>query len=265
MPVIDPARLQKQIQQCFVRQSNAKHFVNAILELLEIYSDHAYRPGELAALPSALKSFHVPQPLIRTLKRELVSICQNQPHQALSIAIELWNQPFQECKDLAISILKNVPLDSEHEIFQITENWASTCTHIELIASIAEQALSPDRFQHPASLIHQAQKWTLDERMNIRKLGFLVLEQISVSISFGDLPLLFKVISPYLNRCPPQSFEAVVSICNHLIKKSPKEMAYLMRTAILDNPIADAKKLIKACLRSFPTELQSDLQTIDKR
>ena len=265
MPVIDPLRLSKQIRQCFANQSDAQLFVTAIKNLLETYADHTYRAGELVSLPSSLKSYHVPQPLTRTLKRELASLSQSQPTQALSVAEVFWDQPFQECKDLAISILENLPTEMEKEFFRTLEQWASSCTQAELIESIAKCINASVHAQQPANLIGQAQKWMLDERSTIRKLGFLVVEQLCLSISFGDLPLIFKLISPYLNRCPPQNAQDVIAICNNLIVKSPKEMAYLMRTAITENPAADAKKLIKSCIRTFPPELQSDLLTVIKR
>jgi hypothetical protein len=265
MPVIDPSRLQQQIQLCFAKQSNVELFITAIKNLLESYSDHTYRPGEMVTLPSSLRSYHVPQPLIRALKRELASISQSQPEQALAIAKELWELPIQECKDLAISILENLPIEMEKELFKIAEQWVSTCVHNEFIESIAKHVTNPFRTKLPATLINQAQKWIVDERINVRRFGFFVLDQISLSISFSDLPLLFKVISPYLNRCPAQIYADIVSICNNLIAKSPKEMAYLMHTTLIENPSADVKKLIKSCLHAFPIELQKDLSALVKR
>lgn len=265
MPVIDPSRLQKQIRLCFAKQSNAELFVTAIKDLLETYSDHTYRPGELSTLPSSLRSYHVPQPLIRSLKSELASLSQSHPEQALTIAKYMWEQPFQECKHLAISILENLPLEIEKELFRIAEQWVSTCIHNDLIQSIAQHIINPIRTKQPASLIDQAQKWVVDERLNVRTFGFFVLEQISLSISFGDLPLLFRIISPYLKRCPAQISPHIVSICSNLIAKSPKEMAYLMHAAVIENPSADAKKLIKSCLHTFPIEQQNDLSALIKR
>lgn len=265
MAVIDPLRLQKQIRQCFANPSNAQLFVSAIKNLLETYADHTYRAGERVALPSSLKSYHVPQPLIRTLKKELASLSQSQPTQALSVAEILWDQPFQECKDLAISILENLPIEMEKEYFRTLEQWASSCKQAELIENIAKCVNTSVHAQQPAALIDRAQKWMLDERFTVRKLGFLVVEHLCRSISFGDLPLLFRLISPYLNRFPPQNYQDVIAICNNLIAKSPKEMAYLMRTAITANPSADAKRLIKSCIRTFPPELQSDLLKAIKR
>ncbi|MCX8062033.1 MAG: DNA alkylation repair protein [Anaerolineales bacterium] len=265
MPVIDPLRLQKQVEHCFYNYEEPEVFLKKIKELLENYSDHAYRAGELASLPSSLKSYHVPQPLLRTLKKEFATLSGSHPIHALKIAEQLWSQPIQECKDLAISVLKHLPLEMRKETFQISEQWVTSCIHPELIVSIAQQGLETIRLQDPISLINQAQKWIIDDRHDIRKFGFFVLEQLSLSISFSDLPLLFKVITPYLHRCPPQIYQEVVSICHHLIEKSPKEMAYLMRNALNENPAADAKKLIKSCLKSFPTELQADLQSAINR
>lgn len=265
MPVIDPARLQKQIRLCFAKQSDAELFVTAIKDLLESYSDHTYRPGELSTLPSPLQSYHVPQPLIRTIIRELASLSQSHPEQALAIAKEMWEQPIHECKHLAISILENLPLEMEKELFRIAEQWVSTCIHNDLIESIAQHGMNHVRTKQPAALIDQAQKWIVDERLNVQTFGFFVLEQISLSISFSDLPLLFKIISPYLNRCPVQIFPHIVSICNNLIAKSPKEIAYLMHTALIENPSADARKLIKSCLHAFPIEQQNDLSALIKR
>lgn len=265
MPVIDPLRLQKQIEFCFSNTADAELFVKRIRELLENYSDHAYRAGELTALPSTLKSYHVPQPLLRALTKELALLSNTQPIHALKIAENLWNQPYKECKDLAIAILKNLPLVMQKDTFHIVEQWVTTCTQPELIASIAQHALETIRLQDPISLVNQAQRWITDNRDNIRKFGFFVLVQISLSISFSDLPILFKLLTPYLNRCPPQIYPEVVSICHNLIAKSPKEMAYLMRNAVDENPAADAKKLIKSCLKSFPAELQEDLQKIANR
>lgn len=264
MPVIDPSRLQKQIRFCFAKQSNTELFVTAIKDLLESYSDHTYRPGELSTLPSSLQSYHVPQPLIWALRRELASLSQSHPEQALAIAKEMWEQPFREFKHLAISILENLPSEMEKELFRIAEQWVSTCIYNDLIESIAQHVMNNIRTKQPATLIDQAQKWVVDERLNVRMFGFFVLEQISVSISFSDLPLLFKIISPYLNRCPTQIYPHIVSICNNLIAKSPKEMAYLMHTAVIENPSADARKLIKSCLPAFPIEQQNDLSSLIK-
>ncbi|GAB4469236.1 MAG: hypothetical protein Kow0088_01070 [Anaerolineales bacterium] len=261
MPIIDPTRLHHQIQECFAKQNHTREFVASIKELLDLYSDRTYRPGELATLPSALKSYHVPQPLLRTLIKELARLSQSQPLLAIENANLLWEQPYHECKVLAIALLENLPVEMESKIYTIAEQWVSTCNHSELTASIAHNALKSLRLKRPASLIEQARKWILDQRHSLRKFGLMVIEEISLTISFSDLPLLFRVISPYFNRCPSQIFPEVVAICNNLIEKSPKEMAYLMRKAILDNPTADAKKLIKTCLKSFPLEMQSELMS----
>ncbi|MCS6907345.1 MAG: hypothetical protein RML93_05615, partial [Anaerolineales bacterium] len=139
--------------------------------------------------------------------------------------------------------------------------WVSTSNSPKLAELIAQSALTNFQLRQPVSLLEQTQKWLRDERVPVRNFGFLVLEQVSLTISFQDFPLVLKVISPYLKRCPPQNFAAFTAICNNLITKSPKEMAHLMRTVLQENPAAQLKKLIRSCLKTFPPELQKDLLT----
>jgi hypothetical protein len=102
--------------------------------------------------------------------------------------------------------------------------------------------------------------WLSSKDLTDKQLGLRLLHSLTGDSSFTDLPVLFRLLTPYLRVAPPLLRPEIISILKTLIQRSAPEVAYLLRQnlAAADNP--DTAWLIRQVIGEFPPDLQSGLR-----
>lgn len=262
MPAINPQKVKTEINQIFNTDSSSSEMVKKLHFLLDIYADRTYRPGKEAALPSTLKSFHVPKPLMRILASEIAAFSTSQPEQSMRLTDDLWQQPYVEMKQLAVAMLQSLPDEHIPFIFQTIENWVLQCKNKHMEIELSQSVLTQIHQRNPYALLLQTQKWVNSQHLSLQKFGFQILVDSIQSAPFDYLPILFKLISPFLYNCPTALRQSVVAVLKSLARRSAKETAYLLRAAYQENPYSGVSRLIKSTLDSFPPEIEQELSSL---
>ncbi|RPJ43018.1 MAG: hypothetical protein EHM21_12100, partial [Chloroflexi bacterium] len=96
MPAAELSRLRTQINGLIDRFDDPTGFRLALRDLLEMYANRAYRPGQAVQPQPLLPSYRVPPLITHQLELELSKTCLEQPAQALEVVEALWHDPFLE-------------------------------------------------------------------------------------------------------------------------------------------------------------------------
>ncbi|MGB9669438.1 MAG: DNA alkylation repair protein, partial [Anaerolineales bacterium] len=235
-------------------------FILHLQRLLEDYTDHAYRPGTESVLPSLLASYHVPAPLLRELDKKLSVISKKNPQQALRLAEALWGINYSEFKLTAISILSAIPISESSSVFRLLEKWISNCKNQNLLKQIRESMIDQFLPTEPTKLMDKIQEWLKQDNLTLKKFGYQVLSQSIEKYPFDYLPAIYKIIQPSLYETSATFKNEILDIYTELTKRSPKEVAYLLRSAYQSKPHPNIKRIIRSTIAYYPPEQQVELE-----
>ncbi len=260
MTAINPQKIENQLNLLLKDFHQPEQFIIHLRRLLEDYADHVYRPGSESVLPSLLASYHVPPPLLRELDKKVAGLSKTNPQHALRLAEALWEIDYIEFKLTAISILSAIPITESQLVFYLLEKWITNCKNQNLLkqlrGAIVEQFLPAE----PAKLIEQVQEWLNQDNLSLKKFGYQVLSQSIEKYPFDYLPAIYKIIQPSLYDTSATFRNEITDILIELTKRSPKEVAYLLRSAYQSKPHPNIKRIIRSSLRYYPSEQQVELE-----
>src|SRR5512142_2159797 len=123
MPAAELTRLRAQINGLITRFADPNGFRLALRDLLELYANRAYRPGQAVQPQPLLPSYRVAPLIMQQLELELSKTCQEQPAAALELIETLWHDPFLEPRLLAATLLGNIPAGLGKAVTQKLRAW----------------------------------------------------------------------------------------------------------------------------------------------
>ncbi len=265
MPAIQPVRLKTQAAQLAEKFTHPGEFTRGFTELMDFYADRTHRSGQAGESPPMLPAYNTPTPVLRQIWVELLPMIDTQPLEALELCDALWDQPSLEHRFLAAGILGQVPITYQNEVIERVQSWAKVGIEDRLLDALLERSLSQLRSQSPQASAKIVQHWLSSPNPFEKQLGLRLLATMASDTSYSDLPLIFRLISPFLRIAPRQLRPDIIKIIDHLITRSGSEVAYLLLQNLTapDNP--DTAWLIRQVITHFPPELQTRLREEIKR
>jgi hypothetical protein len=263
MPAIQPARLKIQTARLAENFFSPEVFVRSLHELLDDYSDRTYRPGQAGEPPPLLKAYNVPAPVLRQILKELNPYVFQDRSVALRICELLWQEPIYEFRQLAISLVGQVPPDPPEEIFNLVRGWAVPSTEMRLLSMLFSTGLARVRRERPQVYLRQIQRWLASSLNFTKQLGLQALLPLLAEPGFANLPVLFRMLAPLVRAAPTPLRADLLEIIQRLAQLSPKEAAFFLRqnlTVKTDNP--GTAWLARHSLASFPPEIQANLRAV---
>jgi hypothetical protein len=233
--------------------------------LLDFYSDHTQRHGQ-AGIPSPLMdSYNTPTPVMRQVWHELNKTTRPHPNAALHLSDALWTEPNVDLQLLAARLLGQLPLVPPEPVVDRLQSWAHSDPDKRLLDGVLEYGLI--RFQHdaPDQLLELVASWLSSNDLPAQHAGLRALVPLSSDPARPHLPIIFRLITPYIRVAPSRLRPDIVAVLVALARCSPSETAYLLRQNITtpDNP--DTPWLIRQVLNEFPAETQAGLRAAMKR
>jgi hypothetical protein len=260
MPAIQLARLKIQAVQLSKDFYQPAAFISKLDDLLDFYADRTHRPGRSGTPHPLLNAYNVPAPVLRQLLVELAPLVIDNPQAGLDLADGLWRRENLECRLIAASLLGLVPRESAEDVVSRVQIWLQTETERRLIEALLRQGLVSIRQDVPAKYLALLETWLSSDDLAQQEIGLLGMLPLLEDNSFTNLPVLFRLLTPYIRVAHAYLRPALLSVLDALVDRSPQETAYLLRQNLYtpDNP--DTSWVIRKMLRRFPQEVQDSLR-----
>ena len=138
--------------------------------------------------------------------------------------------------------------------------WLQTETERRLIETLLRHGLGSIRQDLPAKYLALLETWLASPDLTQQEIGLLGMLPLLEDNSFTNLPVLFRLLTPYIRLVHAYLRPALLSVLDAMVDRSPQETAYLLRQNLYtpDNP--DTPWVIRKMLRRFPQEVQDNLR-----
>jgi hypothetical protein len=265
MPAIQPVRLKNQAIRLAQEFTQPGAFVNGFSALMEEYADHTHRYGKAGEPAPLLTSFRVPPPVYRQVWLEILPFISTTPQSALELCDTLWELPYLEHRILAADILGALPVYFQEEVINRIQLWTRAGIEDRLVDILLEHGLARLSSQSAQAVISLIEIWLSSPDKIEKQLGLRLLHALAGDPTFTDLPVLFRLLSPYLRIAPPAIRPDIITALITLIHRSAPEVAFLLRQNLTaaDNP--DTAWLLRQVILEFPPDLQAGLRDAIRR
>src|SRR5512145_3501207 len=226
MPAIDLARLKKQTARLADSFDQPPVFLRELREVLEFYVNRTLR--SLSVAPSSvLPTYRTPVVVLRQIEKELGSIAEGQPVQALELADALWDEGWLETKLIAAFLLGRIPPQEERLLARLTA-WTQAVRDPEVRAALLTTSLTRLRQETPDLFLVLVREWLHPARQRMWSNGVQALVPLISSPDFDNLPPIFETIGPIF-KAPPAALQFdLEELLIALYTASPSETTYFL-------------------------------------
>ncbi len=263
MPAVQLERLKKQIQNLIGFYTQPHEFHRQLINLLENHADLTFRAGQASKSSiQAVESFHVSIIVLQQIERALAKAVREDPRPALTLADKLWADDRLEPRLIASSLLGMLPADQVDQVLARITTWARPDSERVFLTSIFKQGSAAVRQHALQRWIEQITDWLGSPEYPRQRLGILALLQLIEDRSFENLPVVFNLISPILQRHTDAHKNELRDIMIALSRQSTTETTFFLRQilSLRNNP--DLVKLVRQCLPYFPEESRARLRSL---
>jgi hypothetical protein len=260
MPAVELTRLRTQINRLILRFDDPGGFLSALKDLLDLYSNRAYRPGTAVQPQPLLPSYRVAPLITRQLELELGKTCQEQPGQALEVVEALWRDTHLEPRLLAATLLGALPTSHGEGVLAKLRAWGQPEENFRMLDALFKNGTANLRRAAPAMLLALIEEWVTGTQLQNQVLGLRALVPLVEDEQFENLPPVFNMISPLVQNIPPRLYPDLYATLEVLARRSPLETAYFFRQVL---PMAGGPataRLVRRCLTLFSPAQQASLR-----
>jgi hypothetical protein len=260
MPAVELTRLRAQINGLIERFGDPPGFRAALRDLLDLYANRAYRPGQAVQPQPLLPSYRVTPLIMHQLELELGKTCHEQPEQALNIIEALWRDPYLEPRLLATSMLGTIPASHQEAVIQALRAWAVPEENFRMLDALFHNGMVGLRRTAPQSMFRLFEEWLNSSQAATQSMGVRALIPVIEDHAFENLPPIFRLISPLVQRLPAALFTDLQAVIEALAKRTPIETAYFLRQALGMAPGPAMGRLVRRCMPCFSPAQQASLR-----
>ncbi len=260
MPAIQLSRLKLQSAQLAEKFNQPAVFVRELNDILNFYADRAHRPGQSGRPHPLLPAYNTPAPVLRQVIMDLAQIVVQDPLSALNLADALWTQPYWECRLLATNLIGTAPVEPPDLILDRLQEWAETEPEDQVVEILLNQGFARIRKEGQESFLKLVEGWLKSAKLRQQQLGLRALLPLVADASFENLPVAFRLLTPYVRSVAPLLRPDLLAVLYKLAQRSPQETAYFFRQnlGIPDNP--DTPWVTRQVLKEFPRDIQAALR-----
>ncbi len=260
MPAVERLRLRAQILTLIGQFDEPASFCSGLKDLLDQYSNRAYRPGQVVKSQPLLPSYRVTPLILREIEVEFNRLGLEKPEQSLKVAEVLWTDSHLEPRLLAATLLGAIPIQLGESVISIVRAWAKPEENFTIIEALFQNSTTTLRRAGASPLLRLAEDWISSSSIQVQALGVRILIPLVHDQAFENLPPVYRLLTSLVQNVPGPVQADLQAIIEELIKRSPTETAFFLRQAL---PIAQGQataRLIRRCLPSFAPEQQATLK-----
>jgi hypothetical protein len=190
---------------------------------------------------------------------ELEAPARESPQEALKLCDALWGVPYLEFRLLAISLLGKISLQPSGLVIERLNAWILSNPERRLVQAILEDGCKILRTQQPGEYFKMIEEWLNHPRVYFQQVGLQALLPQVRDPRFDNLPVIFRLIQPYILTIKPALREDIVDLMQALARRSPRETAFFLRQNLSHPDQKDVPFLIRQCASEFPEDIRRNL------
>jgi hypothetical protein len=260
MPAIELGRLKIQAAQLANDFTRPAIFASNLEGILDFYADRTHRPGQSGTPHPLLPAFNVPAPVLRQIVIELAPFVGVNPQAGLILADELWKRDNLEYRLLTASLLGLIPVEAAEGVVTRVQAWLVSETEPRLVESLLRLGLAPLRREKAGYYQAMLENWLTSQNLQENDVGLRGILPLIESESFDNLPVVYRLLTPYIRTIPARLRPALLEVLEVLIDRSPQETAYFLRQNLNTSASVDTPWIIRKLMRRFPVEVQDSLR-----
>jgi len=260
MPAIDLSRLKTQAAHLTERFGDAQAFVRELHEVLDFYTNRTIRTSQIVQRLS-LPTYRTPKPVLRQIELELEPLAEAHPLEALALTEALWNTKSLETHLLSASLLGMIPPAQAMPGLTRLPSWLSQSTDEIIRKALLNEALERLRRENPEALFLLLEDWLKSPRSALQIWGLRALIPLLNQPEFENLPAVFRILRPTLERASPSTQLDLQACLEALARVSLTETLFVLRE-LLRNGRAHPMMLrtLRRMLPALSPALQSGLR-----
>lgn len=262
MPAVERSHLREQIARVVAVFDDAGEFRRSLSRLLELYTNHAYRAGQAVPARPLLPSYHLPPLVLHQVEIELTAATQRDPVSALTNIDALWKSEYLEQRSLAAMMLGQVHLSQAEGVLERLQEWAVPEENRQALELLLTRGTFRLRREGPDALIELVRDWIASPRPEMRSIGLKALLPLIQDEQFHNLPPVFNLLSPLLQRLPHPLFNDLQEILSALTAREPAEAAFFIRQILGTSQNPDLARICRKVLPLLPDEMQTPLRRL---
>ncbi len=261
MPAIDLARLRKQANRLADFFFLPDDFLKHLRETLDFYVNRTLRRAESIAPGSNLPTFRTPAVVIRQIENAIGPIAMENPHYALELADQLWDEGYLETRLLAAFLLGRIPPQEERLLARLTA-WTQQVRDPSVRAALLTTSLSRMRQETPKDFLALVGEWLHPARQRLWSNGVQALIPLISDPDFENLPPILEMVRPLLEAAPGALQNDIEELLNALYRASPNETIFFLNEILktAQNPLTAVT--LRRILPSLPPPLQASLRQL---
>lgn len=261
MPAIILTRLRFQVTDLVQQVNQPVIFCRRLRSLFDTYADRTYRRGETSPTPPLMPNYRVPLQVIRQVEAELDPMIQRDSAAALALADELWTDAYFEPRLLAVYILSRTPLEPAEAVEKRMLSWAQPGEDRRVLNALLTQGTARLRQEHPEEWATQIQDWLASNQAPVQSMGIQAIYGVVATTEFQNLPLVFRLVSPLIQRASSDLWGDLLPLLEILAKRSPAETAFFLRQILAASTRPETSRLVRRCLAFFSGDIQAAIRT----
>ncbi len=258
MPAVDLTALNNRLQSLSLYRNNPETYIDKLEDLLGMYSSKKIQLGENIPLQTLLPRLNVSNLVLEKVIETFPALANELPENALSVLDILWGKEELEFKILAINLLLNLPAEKADAVNQRLPLWITSTDegilHSVILAQFpfSNQATVKNLRIFIERLIHS-------DETDLRSLAFRILAKVIEQKKFSDLPWVFNLITPFLEKASINTYRELNAVMKALIKKSEIETTSFLCDLYTQSSSQKAQKYIRKVIPLFSEENQTYL------
>jgi hypothetical protein len=260
MPAIQPARLKKQAADLANSFNQPAAFIRGLRTLLDLYSDHTHRPGQVGEPSPLMEAFNAPPPVMRQVWFELKGLLKSHPEAIYPLCDALWAQPNLDLKLLAAQLLSLCLEEKAEPIIERMQSWISPGVDKRVLDALLEHGLMKIERQAPERAMELVTEWLASAELSLQQAGLRALPTMIQSMGTQSLPGIFKHMGAFIRVAPSRLRPDILKVLVCLVKASPSETAYFLRQNLWAPENTDTAWLVRQVLSEFPEEMRAGLR-----
>ncbi len=264
MPAIDSAQLREESAQLVTHFEDPREFVQQLDKLLDKYAARSKRRGKVRKPISSLRSYDVPNSVLRQIRLDLFQEMRLRPAQSLELLDALWARKTMEHRLLAARLLGAIPREAFEEVSLRISEWAQETRDDALLREIAERGTKALREEDPKTLLDLAASLFLFDELRPRATGLLALKAMLDKSSLVNLPAILGLL-PDLSTDPPKDLRPyLLDLYASLVDHSPGEATFFLQERLASDPSEGTLWLARQTLKMLgPDRAQVLQETLD--
>jgi len=259
MPLVQLSRLRSQLNALEAHFSNPEVFLDSLTSLFLVYENKTATTNIWLRKSSQFSTFNVPDSVMAELESRLEIFSRLNPEAALINADKLWEIPYYEPKKAAIALISNLTKLYNKEFLQRIKNWLSAELEVSLIKALVTAVETRKDLLQDKLWLDFINKWLDSRELQDVKLGLQLLNR-TLSHGYHNLPIIFSVLTPLINKPPFAIQKDLMNVIQELIDLSEAETASFLIMSGKLFPESENLKFQRKCIPLFDTFFQKEIR-----